>query len=101
MILLPIHFLAVAVAIFSIGSVGVLLRRDSVGVFISIELMLAGAALAFITFSRMFNDFRGQIFALVLLAVAATEAAVGLAIMIMYNKKKKNIIVKEMNTLKG
>jgi NADH-quinone oxidoreductase subunit K len=101
MIITPLHYLVVAMAIFSVGSAGVLVRRDSVGVFMCIELMLLGVSLAFLTFSRMFNDFAGQVFVLVILAVAATEAAVGLAIMIIYHKTKKSILLKDVNSLKG
>jgi len=101
MAITPVHFLVVAVLIFAAGAIGVLLRRDAVGVFMCIELMLGGVNLTLVTFSRMFNDFAGQIFALVILAVAASEAAVGLAIMIVYHREKKTIMLKDVNLLKG
>lgn len=97
----PMHFLAVSVLLFTAGSMGVLLRRDALGVFMCIELMLNGVSLAFVTFSRMHQDFSGQVFVLVVLAVAASEAAIGLALMIAYSRSKRNVDLKEMNILKG
>lgn len=97
----PIHFLVVAALIFSSGAIGVLIRRDAVGVFMCIELMLGGVNLTLVTFSRMFNDFAGQILVLAIIAVAATEAAVGLALMIIYFRSKRDVLLKDMNTLKG
>lgn len=97
----PLHFLSVAVLIFAIGGMGVLVRRDAVSVFMCIELMLNGVNLAILTFARQMNDFTGQVLVMVVLAVAATEAAVGLALMIIYSKTKKNVFLKEMDSLKG
>ena len=97
----PLHFLIVAGLIFAIGSVGVLLRRDAVSVFMCIELMLNGVNLVLLTFARQRNDFAGAVFTLVILAVAAAEAAVGLAIMIIYHRSKKSILLKDVDSLKG
>jgi len=101
MVITPTHFLVVSVLIFSAGAMGVLVRRDAVGVFMCIELMLGGVNLTILTFARMFNDFAGQAFTLTIIAVAAAEAAVGLALMIVYYRSKKNVSLEEMNSLKG
>jgi len=76
------HFLALAGALFLIGTCGVLLRRNVLIVLMSIELMLNGANLALIAFSRMWGNHDGQIMAMFTIAVAAAEAAVGLAIVV-------------------
>jgi len=100
-VITPVHLLIVASLIFAAGAIGVLVRRDAVSVFMCIEMMLNGVNLTLLTFARQMNDFTGQVFVLIIIAVAATEAGVGLALMILDSKSKKNILLKEMSSLKG
>jgi NADH-quinone oxidoreductase subunit K len=76
------HFLYLAFLLFLVGTAGVLLRRNVLIVLMSIELMLNGANLALIAFSRLWGNLHGQVFAFFVIAVAAAEAAVGLAIVV-------------------
>jgi NADH-quinone oxidoreductase subunit K len=80
---------------------GVLIRRNPLIIFMSIELMLNAGNLAFVAFSNMYDSFNGQIFVFFVIAVAAAEVAVGLALIVEIFKTKKNINIDEMNSLKG
>jgi len=80
---------------------GVLIRRNPLIIFMSIELMLNAGNLAFVAFSNMHKSFNGQIFVFFVIAVAAAEVAVGLALIVEIFKTKKNINIDEMNSLKG
>src|SRR6202046_4424011 len=77
----PAHFVALSVILFVIGSVGVLVRRNAIVVFMCVELMLNAANLAFVTFARMHGQLDGQIIAFFVMVVAAAEVVVGLAIL--------------------
>jgi len=101
------YYVALSAVLFSIGAFGVLIRRNPLIIFMSIELMLNASNLAFVAFGRSFELqaghplFGGQIFVFFVIAVAAAEVAVGLALLVEIFKTKKNINVDELNSLKG
>lgn len=106
--MVPVNYYVILSAImFSIGALGVLIRRNPLIIFMSIELMLNAANLAFVAFARSYEItsgqpfFAGQIFVFFVIAVAAAEVAVGLALIVEIFKTKKNINIDEMNSLKG
>jgi len=94
------HYLVLSALLFSIGVAGVLLRRNAIIIFMSIELMLNAVNLTFIAFARHLNALDGQIFVLFVMAVAAAEVAVGLAIIIAIFKRKSTADVDRVNLLK-
>src|SRR6476661_6819515 len=94
------HFLALGAVLFAIGVGGVLLRRNILIIMMSIELMLNAANLTVITFARMHGDQSGHSFALIVIAVAAAEVAVGLAIVVALFRGRRNIDVDRLNLLK-
>ena len=94
-------YLAVAAALFSIGAVGVLLRRSPLIVLLSLEIMLNGGNLALIAFSRHFARGDGQIFALAVMAVAASEVVVGLGLIVAMSRRKLVLDVDRMRLLRG
>lgn len=94
-------YVALSAILFSIGALGVLIRRNALIIFMSIELMLNSANLAFVAFARNFNDLDGQIFVFFVITVAAAEVAVGLALVVTIFRSKKSINIDEMNILKG
>ena len=96
----PALYLMLSGILFTIGVIGVLTRRNAIVVFICIELMLNAVNLTFITFSRFLQSIDGVIFAFFVMAVAAAEAAVGLAIFVMLYRSKETINVDEVNLLK-
>jgi NADH-quinone oxidoreductase subunit K len=95
------YYIILSAILFAIGAVGVLIRRNPLIIFMSIELMLNAGNLAFVAFSNMYKSFNGQIFVFFVIAVAAAEVAVGLALIVEIFKTKKNINIDEMNSLKG
>lgn len=95
------YYIALSAILFTIGSLGVLSRRNPLIIFMSIELMLNAANLAFVAFGSVYESFDGQIFVFFVIAVAAAEVAVGLALLVEIFKSKKNINIDEMNSLKG
>ncbi|HGY93019.1 MAG TPA: NADH-quinone oxidoreductase subunit NuoK [Planctomycetes bacterium] len=94
-------YLIVASLLFLIGASGFLLRRNLLVMFMSIELMLNGAALLFVTFARHWNRMDGQIFVFFIIALAAAEAAVGLSILIAIFRLKHRVNADELSELKG
>jgi NADH-quinone oxidoreductase subunit K len=80
---------------------GVLIRRNPLVIFMSVELMLNAANLTFVAFARMFNQLDGQIFVFFIMTVAAAEVAVGLALIVTLFRSRHSINVDEMNSLKG
>ena len=100
--MVPVDYYVVLSAIlFSIGALGVLSRRNPLIIFMSIELMLNAANLAFVAFASVYKTFSGQIFVFFVIAVAAAEVAVGLALIVEIFKTRRNINIDEMNSLKG
>ncbi len=96
----PNHVLLFSLALFGVGILGVLTRRNAIIVLMSIELMLNAANLNFIAFAWALPDVAGQVFALFVIAVAAGEVAVGLAILILLYRNRSTIQVDEINFLK-
>jgi NADH-quinone oxidoreductase subunit K len=95
------YYIILSAVLFTIGVVGVLTRRNSLIIFMSIELMLNAANLAFVAFSSVIRSFSGQIFVFFVIAVAAAEVAVGLALIVEIFKSKRSIDVDQMSSLKG
>jgi NADH-quinone oxidoreductase subunit K len=96
-----INYIALSALLFTIGALGVLIRRNAIIVFMSVELMLNAANLAFVAFARHFGQLGGQIFVFFIMAVAAAEVAVGLALIVAIFQKKQTIDVDQLSTLKG
>jgi len=94
-------YLIVAAFLFTTGALGVLIRRNPLIVLLSLEIMLNGANLALIAFSRHFANGDGQIFALAVMAVAASEVVVGLGLIVALNRKRVTLDVDRLNTLRG
>lgn len=100
--MIPIsYYIVLSAILFTIGVVGVLIRRNALIIFMSIELMLNAANLAFVAFSSVLQSFSGQIFVFFVIAVAAAEVAVGLALIVEIFKSKRSIDVDQMNSMKG
>jgi len=97
----PVLFLILSGILFTLGVIGALTRRNAIIVFMSIELMLNAVNLTFITFSRFLQSMDGVIFAFFVMAVAAAEAAVGLAIFVLLYRSRQTINVDEIHLLKG
>lgn len=97
----PMEFyLIVSGLIFTIGAIGVLTRRNAIIIFMSIELMLNSVNLTFVTFSAFMGDIAGQIFVFFIMAVAAGEATIGLAIVLALFRKKQTVYVDEASSIK-
>jgi NADH-quinone oxidoreductase subunit K len=94
------HYLAVSAILFVIGTVGVLIRRNAIIIFMSVELMLNAVNLTLIAFSQFLGDQTGQILVFFVMTVAAAEAAVGLAIIISLFRNKQTVDVTKVNILK-
>ena len=100
--MVPINYYIILSAIlFTIGALGVLIRRNALIIFMSVELMLNAANLAMVAFSSVLESFSGQIFVFFVIAVAAAEVAVGLALIVEIFKSKRSIDVDQMNSMKG
>jgi NADH-quinone oxidoreductase subunit K len=95
-----LHYLVVAAALFIIGTIGVLTRRNVVIILMSIELILNAVNLNLVAFSRLYNGLQGQIFSVFIIADAAAEAAVGLGILIAFFRNKETVNVDEIDLLK-
>ena len=94
------HYMSVAAILFAMGTYGVLTRRNAIVIFMCIELMLNSVNLTFIALSHHLQSMDGQIFVFFVMAVAAAEAAVGLALMITFYRNRESIDVDDMNLLK-
>jgi len=96
------HYLALSTILFCIGIFGVLTRRNAIGILMSIELMFNAVNINFVAFSKFVtpNDFVGQIFAIFVITIAAAEATVGLAIVLLIYRNFKGINVDNMNIMK-
>jgi len=93
--------LGVSALVFVIGVVGVLVRRNALVIFMSVELMLNAANLAFVAFARQMQSLDGQVFVFFVMTVAAAEVAVGLAIIVNMFRLRETVFVDEINLLKG
>ena len=94
-------YVALSALLFTLGVAGVLVRRNAIIVFMSVELMLNSANLVFVAFARQFVDLSGQVFVFFVMTVAAAEVAVGLALIVTIFRTKKSISVDDINQLKG
>ncbi len=96
------HYLILAGTLFTIGVFGIFLNRKNVIILLmSVELMLLAVNINFVAFSAYMNDMFGQIFTLFILTVAAAEAAIGLAILVVFFRSKGSINVEDINSMKG
>jgi len=96
------QYLIFSTILFSLGIAGIFINRKNVIIlFMCIELLLLAANTNFIAFSRYYNDMLGQLFVFFVLTIAAAEAAVGLAIVIILFRRKRTVNVEDMSTLKG
>jgi len=93
-------YLIVSAILFAIGTIGVLTRKNSIVVFMCIELMLNAVNLTFVAFSRHLGNLDGQVFVFFIMTVAAAEAAVGLALIIAFFNNKETIDVDDVNLMK-
>jgi NADH-quinone oxidoreductase subunit K len=96
----PEHYLALSALLFTIGAVGVLIRRNAIVLFMCIELMLNAANLALVTFARLWGDLNGQVMAFFVMVVAAAEVVVGLAIIMLIFRTRRSASVDDANLLK-
>jgi len=94
-------YLTISVLLFAIGLLGVLIRRNTLIVFMCLELMLVASTLALVAFSRFNGTMDGNVFVFFILTVAAAEVAVGLAIIVALFRKRMTVAVDELNTLKN
>jgi NADH:ubiquinone oxidoreductase subunit 11 or 4L (chain K) len=94
-------YLGISAVLFTMGALGVLIRRNPLIIFMSVELMLNAANLAFVAFARSFGVLTGQIFVFFVMTVSAAEVAVGLALIVIIFRNKHSIDVDLMNSLKG
>ena len=100
--MVPVSFyLALSAAMFVIGILGFMLRRNPLIIFMSLELMFNAANLVFVTFARMYGGMTGQIVVFFVMTVAAAEVAIGLALMVEIFRHRRSINMDELNSLKG
>ncbi len=95
------YYLALSAILFVIGILGVLLRRNALVMFMSLELMFNAGNLAFVTFARMYGILTGQLVVFFVMTVAAAEVAIGLALIVEIFRSKRSIDIDELNKLKG
>jgi len=96
------HYLTVAAILFVTGVFGIFMnRKNIITILMSVELILLAVNLNFVAFSAFLNDLVGQVFALFVLTVAAAEAAIGLAILVVFFRNRGSIAVDDVNTMKG
>jgi NADH-quinone oxidoreductase subunit K len=93
-------YLTLSGILFAIGTVGVIYKRNAIGMFMCIELMLNAVNLSFVAFSRFFNDTNGQLFVFIVMSVAAAEAAVGLGIIIAFFRNKVSMDVDDASVMR-
>ena len=94
------HCLILSAALFTIGTIGVIIKKNVIAIFLSIELMLNAVNLSFVTFSKYLNQVNGQVFVFFVMVVAAAEAAVGLAIAIILSRNRKTLSVDDADLMK-
>ena len=96
------HYLTVAAILFTVGVLGIFLNRKNIIIILmSVELILLAVNINFVAFSSYLGDLVGQVFALFILTVAAAEAAIGLAILVVYFRNRGTIAVEDVNMMKG
>ena len=95
------YYIALSAILFTIGALGVLIKRNALIIFMSVELMLNAANVAFVAFANTYGQLSGQIIVFFVIAVAAAEVAVGLALIVAIFRTKQSIDVDQMNSMKG
>jgi NADH-quinone oxidoreductase subunit K len=95
------YYVALSAILFTIGTLGVLTRRNAIIIFMSVELMLNSANLLFVAFARTFEALSGQVFVFFVMTVAAAEVAVGLALIVAVFRAKGSVNIDDVNTLHG
>ncbi len=96
------HYLTVSAILFAIGVLGIFVNRKNIIIILmSVELILLSVNINLVAFSAFLNDLAGQVFALLVLTVAAGEAAIGLAILVVYFRNRGSIAVEDINLMKG
>lgn len=95
------YYIILSAVLFSIGVAGVLIRRNAILVFMSVELMLNSANLAFVAFARAFEDLGGQVFVFFVMTVAAAEVAIGLALIVAIFRTRQSIDIDELHEMEG
>jgi NADH-quinone oxidoreductase subunit K len=95
------YYLVLAAVIFTIGAVGLLVRRNVIVMFMCVELMLNAVNLTFVTFAKMLNDVTGQVLVFFTLVVAAAEVAIGLAIIVAIFRRRRGATADDLTVLKG
>lgn len=101
MTLSSLHYFILSATLFAIGGIGVLVRRNAIVIFMCVEMMLNAVNLSLIAFARYLNAVDGQLLVLFVMAIAAAEVVVGLAILMALYRKRPTTDVDEMNALKG
>jgi len=96
----PTHYMMLSAALFIIGVIGVLVRRNLIVVFMSIELILNAVNINLVAYSQQLQNTIGQVFAIFVIAVAAAEAAVGLGIILAFYRNKETVNIDEMNVMR-
>ena len=99
--LTPTYYLMLSAALFTIGAVGLLVRRNTLVMFMCIELMLNAANLTFVSFAKALDDISGQVIVFFTLVVAAAEVAVGLAIIVAIFRRRQDVTADDVNALEG
>ncbi len=94
------YYFVLSAILFTIGALGVLIRRNAIVIFMSVELMLNAANLSFVAFSQLYDTLDGQVLVFFVITVAAAEVAVGLALIVAIFRSKQSINVDELNELK-
>lgn len=98
----PVSFyLLLSAILFAIGAGGVLIRRNIIIVLMCVEMMMNSVNLTFVAFSRFLESATGQVFVFIIMAVAAVEVAIGLALLVELNRHKQGVDINEFNSLKG
>ena len=96
----PAHYTILSAALFSIGMIGVLVRRNIIIIFMAIELMLNAVNINLVAYGRQLENLVGQVFVVFVIAVAAAEAAVGLGIILAFFRNKETVNIDEMNVMR-
>ena len=94
------HYLVLSAILFTLGAVGVMIRRNAIVIFMCIELMLNAVNISFVAFAHYLNSMQGQMFVFFTMTVAAAEAAVGLAIIVAVFRNKETVNIDDMNIMK-
>ena len=95
------YYVLLSAILFTIGALGVLIRRNAILIFMAVELMLNAANLAFVAYARAYEALSGQVFVFFVMTVAAAEVAVGLALIVAIFRTKQSIDVDQLSSLKG